>query len=81
MWPMIRMRWVRARAPAGQTSGSPGAGQHAANGMIPCSRRLLARLRTGGGEGATLEVERHLRGLLSTWRLVFRGSQAAGARR
>ena len=52
----------------------------AADGMIVSSRRrLLAHLRAGDGEGAALEVERHLRGLLFVWRLALPGSQAAGS--
>jgi GntR family transcriptional regulator, transcriptional repressor for pyruvate dehydrogenase complex len=52
----------------------------AADGMIVSSRRrLLAHLRAGDGEGAALEVERHLRGLVFMWRLALPGSQAAGS--
>ena len=49
----------------------------AADGMIVSSRRrLLAHLRAGDGEGAALEMERHLRGLLYMWRLALPGSKA-----
>jgi DNA-binding GntR family transcriptional regulator len=52
----------------------------AADGMIVSSRRrLLAYLRAGDGDGAALEMERHLRGLLFMWRLALPGSQAAGS--
>ena len=51
-----------------------------ADGMIVSSRRrLLAHLRAGDGEGATLEMERHLRGLLYMWRLALPGRQAAAS--
>ena len=49
----------------------------AADGMIVSSRRLLAHLRAGDGEGAALEMEQHLRGLHYMWRLV---RSPAGAR-
>ena len=50
----------------------------AADGMIVSSRRrLLAHMRAGDGEGAALEMERHLGGLLYMWRLTLPGSQAA----
>jgi DNA-binding GntR family transcriptional regulator len=50
-----------------------------ADGMIVSSRRrLLAHLR-GDGEGAALEMERHLRGLLYIWRLALPGRQAAAS--
>ena len=50
----------------------------AADGMIVSSRRrLLAHLRAGDGEGAALEMERHLRVLLYMWRLALPGGQAA----
>jgi len=56
----------------------PGCRRRAADGMIVSSRRrLLAHLRVGDGEGAALEMERHLRGLLFMWRLALPGSQAA----
>ena len=48
----------------------------AADGMIVSSRRRLAHLRAGDGEGAALEMERHLRGLLYMWRLALPGSKA-----
>ncbi len=49
----------------------------AADGMITSSRwRLLASLRAGDGEGAALEMEKHLRGLLYMWRLALPGSRA-----
>jgi DNA-binding GntR family transcriptional regulator len=50
----------------------------AADGMIVSSRRrrLLAHLRAGDGEGAALEMEKHLRGLLYMWRLALPGSTA-----
>jgi len=48
----------------------------AADGMIISSRRrLLAHLRAGDGEGAALEMERHLRVLLFMWRLALPGGQ------
>ena len=48
-----------------------------ADGMVVSSRRrLLAYLRAGDGEGAALEMERHLRGLLYMWRLVRRPAGA-----
>ena len=50
----------------------------AADGMTVSSlRRLLAHLRAGDGEGAALEMERHLRGLRYMWRLTLPGSKAA----
>jgi DNA-binding GntR family transcriptional regulator len=50
----------------------------AADGMIVSSRRrLLVRLRAGDGDGAALEMERHLRVLLYMWRLALPGGQAA----
>lgn len=50
----------------------------AADGMIVSSRRrLLVYLRAGDGEGAALEMERHLRVLLYMWRLALPGGQAA----
>jgi DNA-binding GntR family transcriptional regulator len=50
----------------------------AADGMIVSSRRrLLTHLRAGDGEGAALEMERHLRVLLYMWRLALPGGQAA----
>ena len=52
-----------------------------ADGMIVSSRRrLLAHLRAGDGQGAALEMERHLRGLLFMWRLALPVGQAAGSR-
>jgi GntR family transcriptional regulator, transcriptional repressor for pyruvate dehydrogenase complex len=40
-----------------------------ANGMIVSSRRrLLAHMRAGDTDGAALEMEKHLRGLLYMWR-------------
>ena len=49
-----------------------------ADGMIVSSRRrLLAHLRVGDGEGAALETERHLRGLLYMWRLALPSGEAA----
>jgi DNA-binding FadR family transcriptional regulator len=48
----------------------------AADGMIVSSRRrLLAYMRAGDSDGAALEIERHLRGLLYTWRLALPGGQ------
>src|SRR5262252_2399543 len=48
----------------------------AADGMIVSSRRrLLTHLRAGDGEGAALEMERHLRVLLYMWRLALPGGQ------
>jgi hypothetical protein len=48
----------------------------AANGMIVSSRqRLLAHMRAGDGEGAALEMERHLRSLLYMWRLALPDGQ------
>jgi DNA-binding GntR family transcriptional regulator len=50
----------------------------AADGMIVSSRRrLLVHLHAGDGEGAALEMERHLRVLLYMWRLALPGGQAA----
>lgn len=50
----------------------------AADGMIVSSRRrLLAQLRVGDSEGAALEMERHLRGLLFMWRLALPSGKAA----
>lgn len=50
----------------------------AADGMIASSRRrLLAHLCAGDGEGAALEMERHLRVLLFMWRLTLPGGQSA----
>ena len=49
----------------------------AADGMIVSSRRrLLAHLRAGDGEGAAVEMEKHLRGLLYMRRLALPGSKA-----
>jgi DNA-binding GntR family transcriptional regulator len=43
-----------------------------ADGIIVSSRRrLLAHLRAGDGEGAALEMEKHLRVLLYMWRLAL----------
>ena len=51
-----------------------------ADGMIVSSRRrLLAHLRAGDGQGAALEMERHLRGLLFMWRLALPVGQAAAS--
>jgi DNA-binding FadR family transcriptional regulator len=48
-----------------------------ADGMTVSSRwRLLAHLRAGDGEGAALEMERHLRVLHYMWRLARRPAQA-----
>jgi DNA-binding FadR family transcriptional regulator len=42
-----------------------------ADGMIASSRkRLLAHLRARDGEGAALEMEKHLRSLHYMWRLA-----------
>jgi hypothetical protein len=50
----------------------------AADGMIVSSRRrLLVHLRAGDGEGAALEMERHLRVLVYMWRVTRPGNQAA----
>jgi DNA-binding GntR family transcriptional regulator len=52
----------------------------AADGMIVSSRRrLLAYMRAGDGEGAALEMERHLRGLLYMWRLALPSSKATAS--
>ena len=52
----------------------------AADGMIVSSRRrLLAHMRVGDGEGAALEMERRLRGLLHMWRLALPGRMAAAS--
>jgi GntR family transcriptional repressor for pyruvate dehydrogenase complex len=52
----------------------------AADGMIVSSRRrLLAHMRAGDGEGAALEMEKHLRGLLYMWRLALPGSKATAS--
>ena len=49
-----------------------------ADGMVVSSRRrLLAHLRAGDGEGAALEMERHLRVLHYMWRLARRPVGAA----
>ena len=49
----------------------------AADGMIISSRRrLLAYLRAEDGEGAALEMEKHLRGLLYMWRLTLPSNKA-----
>jgi GntR family transcriptional regulator, transcriptional repressor for pyruvate dehydrogenase complex len=46
----------------------------AADGMIASSRkRLLAHMRARDGDGAALEMERHLRGLHYMWRLSGEG--------
>ena len=42
--------------------------------------RLLAYLGAGDGEGAALEMERHLRVLLYMWRLALPGSRVAMGR-
>lgn len=48
-----------------------------ADGMVISSRRrLLAHLRAGDGEGAALEMERHLRVLHYMWRLARRPAGA-----
>jgi DNA-binding FadR family transcriptional regulator len=53
-----------------------GAGR-AADGMIVSSRRrLLAHLCAGEGEGAALEMGKHLRGLHFMWRLARRTAGA-----
>ncbi len=50
-----------------------------ADGMVISSRRrLLAHLRAGDGEGAALEMERHLRVLHYMWRLARRPAGALG---
>jgi GntR family transcriptional regulator, transcriptional repressor for pyruvate dehydrogenase complex len=50
---------------------------HAEDGMVVSSRRrLLAHLRTGDGEGAALEMEKHLRVLLYMRRLALPSSSA-----
>ena len=50
----------------------------AADGMIVSSRRrLLAHLRAGDGEGAALEMEKHLRVLSYMRRLAMPGSHVA----
>jgi DNA-binding FadR family transcriptional regulator len=52
----------------------------AADGMITSSRRrLLASLRAGDGEGAALEMEKHLRGLLYMWRLALPSSKTTAS--
>jgi len=52
----------------------------AADGMIVSSRRrLLAHLRAGDGEGAALEMEKHLRGLRYMWRLALPGRKTAAS--
>jgi GntR family transcriptional regulator, transcriptional repressor for pyruvate dehydrogenase complex len=51
----------------------------AADGMIVSSRqRLLAHMRAGDWEGATLEIERHLKCLHFMWRLARRRQDAGG---
>ena len=48
-----------------------------ADGMVVSSRRrLLAHLRAGDGEGAALEMERHLRVLHYMWRMARRPAGA-----
>jgi GntR family transcriptional regulator, transcriptional repressor for pyruvate dehydrogenase complex len=48
-----------------------------ADGLIVSSRRrLLAHLRAGDGQGAALEMEKHLRVLLYMWRLALPASKA-----
>jgi DNA-binding GntR family transcriptional regulator len=44
--------------------------------VVSSQRRLLAHLRTGDGEGAALEMEKHLRGLLYMWRLTLPSNKA-----
>jgi DNA-binding FadR family transcriptional regulator len=52
----------------------------AADGRIVSSRwRLLAHIRAGDGDGAALEMERHLRSLLYMWRLALTGRQATAS--
>ena len=52
----------------------------AADGTIVSSlRRLLAHIRAGDGDGAALEMERRLRGLLYMWRLALPGRMAAAS--
>jgi DNA-binding GntR family transcriptional regulator len=52
----------------------------AADSMIVSSRRrLLAYVRAGDGEGAALEMEKHLRGLLYMWRLALLSSKATAS--
>ena len=52
----------------------------AADGMIVSSRRrLLAHLRSRDGEGAALEIEKHLRGLLFMRRLALPCSKATAS--
>ena len=52
----------------------------AADGMVVSSRRrLLADLRRGDGDGAALEMEKHLRSLLYMWRLVPSGSKTTAS--
>jgi DNA-binding GntR family transcriptional regulator len=52
----------------------------ATDGMIVSSRRrLLAHLCAGDGEGAALEMVRHLRVLLFMWRLTLPGGQSAAS--
>jgi GntR family transcriptional repressor for pyruvate dehydrogenase complex len=52
----------------------------AADGMIVSSRRrLLAHMRAGDGEGAALEMEKHLRALIYMWRLALPVSKATAS--
>ena len=49
----------------------------AAEGMIVGSRWRLAYLRAGNGERAAVDMDRHLRALLSMRRLTLPGNQVA----
>jgi len=80
----IRMRWARGVASAAFADWPPEPAHvrevmmavgRAADGMIVSARRLLAYIRAGDSEGAALEMDRHLRGLLYVWRLALPGSQ------
>ena len=47
--------------------------------IVSSRRRLLAHMRAGDGEGAALEMERRLGGLLYMWRLALPGRAAAAS--
>jgi DNA-binding FadR family transcriptional regulator len=49
--------------------------------IVSSRRRLLAYMRAGDSEGAALEMERHLRGLLYMWHLALPGVTRPRARR
>ncbi len=81
---VIRMRWARAVAREAFADSAPEPGLGAdAGGLLVVRPRLPAEqasgspgARVGDGEGAALEMERHLWGLLYMWRLGLPSSQA-----